>query len=264
MGAFAVALAVIGLSLRGPSVSELRRILTQRGVSTTGVFEREELLRLLQESVDDEALAPPQPIEAMHVQDVMAELDARGIGFDVLTPTPVLYERLRASRRGEDTRGRDGSAKRSRRQQAPPTSRRPKKAYHQTSAPAGWADGVDPESMWNAAQRDLFPLVVETMGAAVEHLKPVAKTAVAATSAPRKRLVERLRARLRRVQVPPKPLILAACVGALRFGVVQTLLAAVSLQLTIDIAREGTDKIRAAALSARREERQRDNGIEQD
>ena len=34
----------------------------------------------------------------MHVQDVMAELDAREVGFDVLTPTHELYEMLQEAR----------------------------------------------------------------------------------------------------------------------------------------------------------------------
>lgn len=249
MGAALFTCMMLALSLGGRSVSELRHILMQRGISTTGVYERDELVRMVKSSGGEGAVivSPQQPIEEMHVQDVMAELETRGVTFDVLTPTPVLYERLRLSRRGD---AKQGNGRPCRQQAGPPTSRTPQADDHVTGSPPP-VGGVDVESAWLAAQREVLQPFADSVGAAVEHLKPVANTAVTAAAAPRKRIVERLRARLRRVRLPSKPVLLAACIGALRFGVVQTTLAAISLGLTIDIVREMNTNVRTMCKGRR-------------
>ena len=246
-------LATLGLSLRGPPTNEVRRLLSQRGVDTAGVYERDELLRLLREIGGEEQSAPPlPPVATMHVQDVMEELAARGVFVDVLTPDATLYDRLREAReRGPRAASRS----------TPSQVRRPSSAAGTTPGSAG---SVGIENIWDAAkpawdtaQRELFPFLADTVGAAVEQVKPVAQTAVTAAAKPRERFVQAARARLQMVKLPPKPVLLAICVGALRFGVVRTALTAVSVKLTLDIARE-------VVTSARSADRDTDPQLERD
>ena len=75
--------------------SELSALLRARGVDTSGVFERAELLRLLAatpESGPAGQAAGEQPlprVNDMPMCDVMDELDRRGVRFDVLAnPNP--------------------------------------------------------------------------------------------------------------------------------------------------------------------------------
>ena len=85
--------------MRGPPVSELRKRLADFGIATDAVFEKKELLRLLEEA---EQRRPPKPqlppIESMDLQAVMGELEDRGVGFDVLAPEPSLYALLKKAR----------------------------------------------------------------------------------------------------------------------------------------------------------------------
>jgi hypothetical protein len=90
----------------GPSARELRQMLSQRGVSTAGIFERDELLRLVEElPLFEEPDIPPLdaliPVEEMSVQELMFELEERGIDCDVLAPEPALRTLLTAVRAGK-------------------------------------------------------------------------------------------------------------------------------------------------------------------
>ena len=84
--------------------SELSALLRARGVDTSGVFERAELLRLLatpQPGPASEA-AEEQPlprVNDMPAGDVMDELDRRGVTFDVLAPPQKLSRLLVQARR---------------------------------------------------------------------------------------------------------------------------------------------------------------------
>ena len=87
-----------------PRASQLRAELARLGVPTDGVFERDELERLLDRARAEaaarkaEARAAPPSIEAMAVQEVMDELEARGVRFDVLAPEEKLASQLRRAR----------------------------------------------------------------------------------------------------------------------------------------------------------------------
>ena len=85
--------------------SELSALLRARGVDTSGVFERAELLRLLAatpESGPAGQAAGEQPlprVNDMPMCDVMDELDRRGVRFDVLAPPQKLVRLLVQARR---------------------------------------------------------------------------------------------------------------------------------------------------------------------
>eukprot|EP00322_Chrysochromulina_rotalis_P001989 CAMPEP_0115830654 /NCGR_PEP_ID=MMETSP0287-20121206/1727_1 /TAXON_ID=412157 /ORGANISM="Chrysochromulina rotalis, Strain UIO044" /LENGTH=305 /DNA_ID=CAMNT_0003283961 /DNA_START=12 /DNA_END=929 /DNA_ORIENTATION=- len=239
-------------------------MLAQRGVSTAGVYERPELLRLLRESngvgQSTELGVPLLPVETMHLQDVMSELDSRNIEFDVLTPVPTLHSMLREARQARS--GAEQWAPPSHpselKTSAPSAARRssqgrdrqhPRQAQQTfESAPIDYPSiptAADVESVWaaaqpawHAAQRDLIPFITDTVEAAAEQVKPVAATAVKATTGSRARIVEVARSRLRRVQLPPKPILLAVCISALRFGITRTLLSALSLKLALEVGQD--------------------------
>ena len=82
----------------GPRTADARRRLTELGVNTDGVFERSELLRLLETAEERAADAPP-PIASMDLQAIMNELEERGVDFDVLAPQPALMALLQKARR---------------------------------------------------------------------------------------------------------------------------------------------------------------------
>jgi hypothetical protein len=84
--------------------SELSALLRARGVDTSGVFERAELLRLLATPEPGPAgeAAEEQPlprVNDMPAGDVMDELDRRGVTFDVLAPPQKLSRLLVQARR---------------------------------------------------------------------------------------------------------------------------------------------------------------------
>ena len=125
------------------------------------------------------------------------------------------------------------------------------------------SDDLDPAAAWDEAQRELYPVIADAVGGVgsivgevIEQLKPATSKAVSATTAAvsgagvaggglRDRLLARARRQLRRFRPPPKPVLLALCVGALRFGVVKTALAAASAKLTIEVARDAATALRA-------------------
>ena len=84
----------------GPSTRELRRVLAERSIDTAGVFERAELLRLLEASDRRGATSAASsiPVQSMSLQEVMDELDARSVAFDVLAPRIALCELLETAR----------------------------------------------------------------------------------------------------------------------------------------------------------------------
>eukprot|EP00315_Gephyrocapsa_oceanica_P012016 CAMPEP_0185288552 /NCGR_PEP_ID=MMETSP1363-20130426/3462_1 /TAXON_ID=38817 /ORGANISM="Gephyrocapsa oceanica, Strain RCC1303" /LENGTH=226 /DNA_ID=CAMNT_0027884431 /DNA_START=20 /DNA_END=697 /DNA_ORIENTATION=+ len=101
------------------SIRDLRSRLARLGVDSTGVFERAEIERLIDEQLELRDAAapsaasssqwqpppPPQsssgslaPPMSMHVQDVISELEERGVAFNVLEPHRSLARRLEAAR----------------------------------------------------------------------------------------------------------------------------------------------------------------------
>lgn len=94
-----------------PGAKEIRRELAALGVSTEGIFERQELDELLERSRSAATpsgaaagssaggAAPSEPsLDSMHVQEVMAELEARGEGYDVMKSEAALRRQLRLLR----------------------------------------------------------------------------------------------------------------------------------------------------------------------
>ena len=85
--------------------SELSALLRARGVDTSGVFERAELLRLLAAAPEpgpagQAAGDQPLPrVNDMPMGDVMDELDRRGVRFDVLAPPQKISRLLVQARR---------------------------------------------------------------------------------------------------------------------------------------------------------------------
>jgi len=242
-------MALLGLAFRGgPTTQELRRLLVQRGVDTAGIFERDELVRLVHETnhhhadteIGGRAMTPPeQALDTMHVQDVMEELDTRGVYFDVLTPTHVLFDLLQQARSDMVPQASRGSSS----SDAPPAD------DFVVSVGSVW-DAAEPA--WNAARHDVIPFVTGTVGAAVERIKPMSTTAAAVTTGSRARLSKAVRARLRGLHLPPKPIMLAVCIGALRFGIIRTALTAVSLKLALDIVRDAGKSARIAYRDKKR------------
>ena len=296
---------------RGPKAGELRRLLAERGVDASGIFERSELLRLLAETrttAAAAAAADPQ-LETMSVQDVMAELQRRGIGFDVLAPDQALYEMLRKAR---SKRAAEGSGTHAT-TPAKPTSATTTATTASTTTTATTATAATGPSRATASpattdetqhatasrikdrtqpsgakpqgdarmptrgaseHRDLLPLIGDTMQGALEWLEPtvsgavdrIAPVAAAATSSaaaatssaarvatgarPRAWLAV-VRKRLRRVRPPPKPVLLLLCVSALRFGLVRTALAAISVKLAVEVCGDSA-RVVAGALRSRR------------
>ena len=108
-GATAAPRASVALAARGPSTSEVIRRLKSLGVDTSNVYEKRELLRLLEvvEAQQPPASStqappdgpPPTPIGEMDLQDIMYELEERGVDFDVLAPEPALITLLKKARR---------------------------------------------------------------------------------------------------------------------------------------------------------------------
>ena len=88
------------------TAQELRSRLARVGVDTSSVFERSELERLLDECLEARVAAPPTPaprptlppVSAMHVQELITELEARRINFNMLDPQAALARRLSAAR----------------------------------------------------------------------------------------------------------------------------------------------------------------------
>jgi hypothetical protein len=282
---------------RGPTTAQLRQLLAQRGVSTAGIFEREELMALAMETggLGGAPASSSDGIEALSLQDVMSELEDRNVPFDILSPKPVLYDLLRKERSGEaswrptTSSPREADQKRqmptspradsnprnfrdeglasaaaaniprrsTRASRAPPSSqRRPEK--HEADEP--WAELTD------AVQEDLVPIISDVASGIYEQVSPWVRpataaaakavrpaTAVAAKAAAktaakargsRARIASLARKWLPNVQLPPRPVLLAFCVGALRFGVVRAALAAVALQLTVELGQEALGALR--------------------
>ena len=270
--------AVFASASGGPTTSEVRRRLAEYGVSTAGVFERSELLRLLQTAEQAQPSGAPPPVASMDVQSVMAELEERGIDFDVLAPEPALFaalERARSSARGRERRQQ--SARQAAQQQparAPrreaPTPPRPRPSppppASQPFTPTAAKPAEKPrrESRGASQYSDLSGLVGDAFGSAVEivsgaaekaapivgdAIEKVSPAAAAAATAGGKRsrgAIQAVRKRLKGVRLPPKPVLLLLCVCALRFGLTRTALAATSAKLTIDLGQEAI-----AAVGAR-------------
>ena len=83
----------------------------------------------------------------------------------------------------------------------------------------------------------------------VEQVSPAAAAAAEkATEAvvPRsKGVLTALRARLRRVKPPPKPVLLLVCLSALKFGLVRTLLIALTAKLAVELSIDAVQGLRA-------------------
>ena len=240
------------LPARGLSTGEIRRLLSVRGVSTQGVFEREELLRILDDSnecaaPEPDAAAPP--VNGMDVQDVMLELQARGVEFDVLAPIPDLYDQL-YSARGDDDTVRSSTCSQAVQQPQRHTSWRDKSMSSRTPSSPGTAsedmtdlipqplrDAIEP--IW-CTTRDFL---AESAGAALSELQPGAQAAAKAASRTPSRLVQKLRAQSKKLQLPSKPILLALCICALKFGFVRTALAGISLKLALELTLDAASRV---------------------
>ena len=82
------------------------------------------------------------------------------------------------------------------------------------------------------------------VGNALEDLSPAAAAAATATGKRSRGALQAIRSRVSRLKPPPKPVLLLLCVGALRYGLVRTALAASAAKLTIDIGQETYDAAR--------------------
>ena len=247
--------------MRGPPVSELRKRLADFGIATDAVFEKKELLRLLEEA---EQRRPPKPqlpaIESMDLQAVMGELEDRGVGFDVLAPEPSLYALLKKTRAKA---GQQATAAWAARVATPPPARAPvapppsAPPPSSSSAAAGAQErrttrGASPHRDLGSFAVDAVSTTVGVAKATAENLAPkvggvidqlgVVPAAAAAASSPKaKRVrdaVKALRTRLKGVKPPSKPVLLLLCVGALRYGLTRTALAAAAAKLTLEIAQD--------------------------
>ena len=256
-------------------VADLKAELSRRGVAHDDLFEKEALARRLASSQHIRPVrAATQPVDVMSVQDVMAELEARGVGFDVLAPDSALMASLQQARLRDEpvpVKRRPASAARSpasrqargRTPATPPTPPPSPPSPPPPPAAAGGSPSQQPIpdepviGMTRGASRhrallpllgDTFNGAIELLAPAVEQLKPVTATAVAnaakatAARAPSARVVAAARASLRRMQLPPKPIILVLCVSALRFGITRTVLVAVSVKLTLELIQEAADR----------------------
>ena len=298
------------------STGELIDTLKARGIDTTGIFEREELLELL-----DRTPAPElEPIELMDPQSIMAELELRGGDFDVLAPDHALRDLLSDARAagGEWAAAEPGSAAEPVIVTPPPSSAG--SASSTPSSPPG-ASSPPPSPSSRRARRsaaarpsgtgggrpdaaeELLPLVGETFGRVLDTVAPVvtgvvdlavpvvtdavggvsqaveryapraseaasqvgSKVGSKATAAATKvasaaggqhareawsAARDRLKALGVAVKPPPKPVLLLLCGSSLKFGLTRTVLAAVSLRLTLDLCQEGV--VRARAFSSRK------------
>ena len=95
---------LVSSSSRGPRTGEVKRRLAELGVNTDSVFERSEMLRLLEVAEARAAEAPAEvlpPVGSMDLQGLMNELEDRGIDFDVLAPEPALVSLLHKARKAD-------------------------------------------------------------------------------------------------------------------------------------------------------------------
>ena len=228
-------------------VSELRRELERRGVSTADVFELEELLRLLDEddqqrSVDQQRCARPSPrpprragderdVSELSIVEVLRELQQRGVSHDVLAPDAALVELLRSTRGGAPAAARPPRGPPPRR---PPTGRAPPGSPLEEVAD-GLASAVD----W-LVPRAVEPLVgIAKAGVEVVASGEAYERAAAVSATPRAKAAAVTRRVRRAVQLPPKPVLLGLCVCALKFGPVRTALVAACLKLSVELVHEG-------------------------
>ena len=87
---------------------------------------------------------------------------------------------------------------------------------------------------------DAAEKIAPTVGTVLEDLAPTAKAVAKAGGARSRGALQAARAWAQRLGVrpPPKPVLLALCLGALRYGLVRTALAATAAKLALDLAIE--------------------------
>ena len=252
----------------GLRTSELRALLRSRGIDTAGVFEREELLRLL-------AVAPPpsrsrDSVHDLPLQDIMDELEQRGVAFDVLAPTPLLAQLLveaRASGEQSSDASRAGGAG------APSPAPQPQ-PHRAASRAAATHHGSGADSPADTLEETPPAAGAAGAGAAKgTELLPIARGVAAGLGA----LVSSVFAGLplpSEWSVPDSPLLkrplrlgarakvllLLFCLCALRYGLVRAVLALTSLKLSQELLSSAVGALFPSRAS--RDQRLADGGSE--
>jgi len=254
------------------SARELRRELASRGISAAGVFEREELQRLLDASAGAAADAVVDAaVEAMSVQEMMEELQARGAGFDVLSPAPVLADQLRRLRRAQPRAPAPAPAP------SPPPPPPPRPAARSPPAPRAPPPAAPPPPAATAAapaaaaaaaptaaaapdplaspaypagtsnHTSLLPLLGSVWEGAKARAPEAAGAVGGAVGGPLRALgdaLPELRVGLGAMRPRTKAALLAVCVGVLRYGLVRTAVALLAARLAADLAAAGLRGVR--------------------
>lgn len=231
----------------GLRTSELRALLRSRGIDTTGIFEREELVRLL-------AVAPPSnPHDSVHdlpLQVIMDELEERGVAFDVLAPTPQLAQLLVEARAHSSDASRAGASGPS-----PGPQPQPHRAASRAPAardgggagpPADTLEGRPPATSAAAAGAaskgtELLP-VAHGVAAGLGKLLSTVFAGLplpAEWSVPDPPLLKRPL----RLGARAKVLLLLFCLCALRYGLVRAVLALTSLKLSQELLSSAVDTL---------------------
>ena len=174
----------VAMAADGPSTKELRRVLSGRGVDTAGIFERSELLSLLDASTPSPPVQRLPSIEGMESQSLMQELEERGVDFDVLAPDTVLAAQLRAARAQQGSAGAPASGT-SRSSSRPPIVTAPpaSSSGRAVSQPSSRGASRDDAKAWRPTRgasphRDLRPLVTEAFDEVVHRVGPLASDAI--------------------------------------------------------------------------------------
>ena len=251
--------------------TELSALLKARGVDTTGIFERDELLRLLAEPPRASREQLPS-IDGMRPREIMEELDRRGVRFDVLAPPQKLSQLLVRARERSPLQAPApvwpappwpaasappaapvpppaAPVPAAAAEPAPPPPAAEPAAAQTPEPPADAPPSVPaPEA---SVARDLLPVpemlpllrgagafLSTTLGEAGPALSQVtSKAGPALRNVPR--AVQDGTGRLGRrwaLSRRAKAMLLVVCVCALRFGLVRTVLIAVSLKLSQELA----------------------------
>lgn len=288
------------------STGELMEMLRDRGIDPSGIYERSELLALLESTEPWPRQIDVQPVELMDLQSLMQELEERGVEFDVLAPDAVLMRLLadaRAARKDTPPSSsdpfivtpppsssvanpKDGSTTAVPPSMPPPASVAP--------PPVGPKDASSRRPSRGATPRkDLIPLVGEALETLLEAVTPAVTNAVdvaapivtnavegvsdavgqyapdaakaaskvgtkatqaagnvvgSAGAARAKHAFAKVRSKFGtfglRSRLPPKPVLLLLCGSSLKFGFARTAVAALSVQLTIELCQDSITRLK--------------------